>query len=111
MTYFRDLYLMFKMDDFEDTVTYSIFLFFSAIISLSVYLLLFSIIEFIGEPLSEFFGKHWNPFSNNPQISIFFLLFLILIYLFRFIFLIIQENLFQILNPILRYCFIIHYYF
>src|SRR3989304_557673 len=54
MTILRDLYLMFKMDDFEDTFVYSVFLFLSAIVSLLVYLLLFSIIGFIGEPLFNF---------------------------------------------------------
>ena len=77
---------MFKMDDFEDTFVYSVFLFLSAIVSLLVYLLLFSIIGFIGEPLSEFFGKDWNPFLRNSQISIFIFLFLILFYFFLFYF-------------------------
>ncbi len=87
MNFFRDLYLMFKMDDFEDISVYSVLLFLSGIISFLVFLLSFTIIRFMSEPLSEFFGKDWNPFLRNSQILFLFFLLLILFYFFLFYFL------------------------
>ncbi len=86
MTFFRDLYLMLKMDDFEDIPVYSAFLFLSTFTSFFVYLYFFVIIGFMGKPLSEIFGIDWSIFLRNSYISFLFFSVFILFYFFSFYF-------------------------
>jgi hypothetical protein len=84
MNPFRIFYLMFKTDDFEDTLVYSIFLFLSVFIAF--YFGFFSLISVfrLSSDLvfGAVFGQDWNPFLKNTWVLIFLLLFCILVIFF-----------------------------